>query len=166
MNFPVLSIITFTPLVAALIILMLPAQRKNEARAVALAAAERDVGDDLRHPDLADARAVRREHVHAVVAVADPAHARPDVAVLVAPDAVGEPVLPPISMLAKVRGLVNCTVRARTAQTRARRTRVWTSVTRSPSHAISTSCHSSTQWLTVAIGPTLNFRWGRRRVCR
>jgi NADH-quinone oxidoreductase subunit M len=39
MSFPVLSIITFTPLVAALIILMLPAQRKNEARAVALAAA-------------------------------------------------------------------------------------------------------------------------------
>lgn len=39
MNFPVLSIITFTPLVAALILLMLPAQRKNEARAVALAAA-------------------------------------------------------------------------------------------------------------------------------
>ena len=39
MNFPVLSIITFTPLVAGLIILMIPAQRKNEARAVALAAA-------------------------------------------------------------------------------------------------------------------------------
>jgi NADH-quinone oxidoreductase subunit M len=39
MSFPVLSIITFTPLVAALIILMLPAQRKNEARAIALAAA-------------------------------------------------------------------------------------------------------------------------------
>lgn len=39
MNFPVLSIITFTPLVAALIILMIPAQRKNAARAVALAAA-------------------------------------------------------------------------------------------------------------------------------
>ena len=39
MNFPVLSVITFTPMVAALIILMLPAQRKNEARAVALAAA-------------------------------------------------------------------------------------------------------------------------------
>jgi NADH-quinone oxidoreductase subunit M len=39
MSFPVLSIITFTPLVAALIILMLPAQRKNETRAVALAAA-------------------------------------------------------------------------------------------------------------------------------
>ncbi|MEO5886768.1 MAG: NADH-quinone oxidoreductase subunit M [Anaerolineales bacterium] len=39
MSFPVLSIITFTPLVAALIILMLPANRKNEARAVALAAA-------------------------------------------------------------------------------------------------------------------------------
>ena len=39
MNFPVLSIITFTPIVAAVIILLLPAQRKNEARAVALAAA-------------------------------------------------------------------------------------------------------------------------------
>jgi NADH-quinone oxidoreductase subunit M len=39
MNFPVLSVITFTPTVAALIILMLPAQRKNEARAVALMAA-------------------------------------------------------------------------------------------------------------------------------
>jgi NADH-quinone oxidoreductase subunit M len=39
MNFPVLSVITFTPLVAGLIILMIPAQRKNQARAVALAAA-------------------------------------------------------------------------------------------------------------------------------
>ncbi|HET9587550.1 MAG TPA: NADH-quinone oxidoreductase subunit M [Anaerolineales bacterium] len=39
MNFPVLSIITFTPIVAALLILMLPARRKNEARALALAAA-------------------------------------------------------------------------------------------------------------------------------
>jgi NADH-quinone oxidoreductase subunit M len=39
MTFPVLSIITFTPLVAALIILLLPAHRKNAARAVALAAA-------------------------------------------------------------------------------------------------------------------------------
>jgi NADH-quinone oxidoreductase subunit M len=39
MNFPVLSVITFTPIVAALIILLIPAQRKNEARAVALAAA-------------------------------------------------------------------------------------------------------------------------------
>ncbi len=39
MNFPVLSVITFTPLVAALIILLLPANRKNAARAVALAAA-------------------------------------------------------------------------------------------------------------------------------
>ena len=36
MNFPFLSVITFTPLVAALLILLLPAQRKNEARAVAL----------------------------------------------------------------------------------------------------------------------------------
>jgi NADH-quinone oxidoreductase subunit M len=39
MNFPFLSVITFTPIVAALLILMLPAQRKNQARAVALAAA-------------------------------------------------------------------------------------------------------------------------------
>jgi NADH-quinone oxidoreductase subunit M len=39
MNFPVLSVITFTPIVAALILLTLPANRKNETRAVALAAA-------------------------------------------------------------------------------------------------------------------------------
>ncbi len=39
MNFPFLSVITFTPLVAALIVLMLPADRKNEARVTALAAA-------------------------------------------------------------------------------------------------------------------------------
>jgi NADH-quinone oxidoreductase subunit M len=39
MNFPFLSVITFTPIVAALLILLLPAQRKNEARAVALGAA-------------------------------------------------------------------------------------------------------------------------------
>jgi len=39
MNFPVLSVITFTPMVAALIILMMPANRRNETRAVALAAA-------------------------------------------------------------------------------------------------------------------------------
>ncbi len=39
MTFPVLSVIVFTPLVAALIILMIPAQRKTEARGVALAAA-------------------------------------------------------------------------------------------------------------------------------
>jgi len=39
MNFPVLSVITFTPMVAALIILMMPANRRNETRAVALASA-------------------------------------------------------------------------------------------------------------------------------
>ena len=39
MNFPVLSVITFTPLVAALIMLLMPAHRKNEVRAVALASA-------------------------------------------------------------------------------------------------------------------------------
>lgn len=39
MNFPVLSVITFTPLVAALIILLIPPQRKTEARTVALVSA-------------------------------------------------------------------------------------------------------------------------------
>jgi NADH-quinone oxidoreductase subunit M len=39
MNFPFLSVITFTPLVAGLLILLLPVQRKNEARALALLAA-------------------------------------------------------------------------------------------------------------------------------
>jgi len=39
MNFPVLSIITFTPMVAALIMLMMPSHRRNETRAVALASA-------------------------------------------------------------------------------------------------------------------------------
>jgi NADH-quinone oxidoreductase subunit M len=39
MNFPVLAVITFTPLVAAMIILLIPAEKKNEARGVALAAA-------------------------------------------------------------------------------------------------------------------------------
>jgi NADH-quinone oxidoreductase subunit M len=39
MNFPVLSVITFTPIVAAVLILLLPAQRRNETRALALAAA-------------------------------------------------------------------------------------------------------------------------------
>src|ERR1700730_18633981 len=61
--------------------------------AVALRAAEGDVRDDLRHLDVADARAVGVEDVHAVVALADPAHAGPDIAVLVAADAVGEAAL-------------------------------------------------------------------------
>lgn len=39
MNFPVLSIIVFTPLAAGLIILLIPAERKTAARGVALAAA-------------------------------------------------------------------------------------------------------------------------------
>ncbi|MBI5295878.1 MAG: NADH-quinone oxidoreductase subunit M [Chloroflexi bacterium] len=39
MNFPVLSLIVFTPLVAAVLLLLIPADRKNEARATALAAA-------------------------------------------------------------------------------------------------------------------------------
>ena len=39
MNFPVLSVIVFTPLVAAALILLMPADRKNEVRVTALAAA-------------------------------------------------------------------------------------------------------------------------------
>ncbi len=38
MNFPFLSVITFTPMAAALLILMLPADRKTEVRVTALAA--------------------------------------------------------------------------------------------------------------------------------
>src|SRR5581483_4017686 len=39
MAFPFLSVIVFTPLAAALVILLMPAQRKNETRGIALAAA-------------------------------------------------------------------------------------------------------------------------------
>lgn len=39
MEFPVLSVIVFTPIIAGLLILLLPAERKNEVRVVALAAA-------------------------------------------------------------------------------------------------------------------------------
>src|SRR5258708_31368114 len=38
MTFPVLTVITFIPAVAAIIILMIPADRKSEVRVVALAA--------------------------------------------------------------------------------------------------------------------------------
>ena len=43
MAFPALGIIVFTPIVAAIIILIIPAQRKTEVRAVALAAAAFDL---------------------------------------------------------------------------------------------------------------------------
>lgn len=43
MNFPILSLITFLPFVAGVLILMLPANRKNETRAVALATAAIDL---------------------------------------------------------------------------------------------------------------------------
>jgi len=43
MNFPILSIITFLPMTAAVIMLMLPAKWKNEVRAVALTAASLDL---------------------------------------------------------------------------------------------------------------------------
>ncbi|MBV6394698.1 MAG: NAD(P)H-quinone oxidoreductase chain 4 1 [Anaerolineales bacterium] len=43
MNFPVLSIIVFTPMVAAVLILCLPKERRNETRTVALTAAVFDL---------------------------------------------------------------------------------------------------------------------------
>jgi len=43
MNFPILSIITFLPFVAAVIMLMIPANRKTEVRGVALATAAIDL---------------------------------------------------------------------------------------------------------------------------
>src|SRR5262249_2848937 len=63
--------------------------RRHE-QAVALGAAEADVGTDLRQQDQADPLAVRCEHVDPVVAVAHPAGPDPDVAVDVRPDAVRE----------------------------------------------------------------------------
>lgn len=43
MNFPILSVITFLPFLAGILILMMPATRKNETRAVALATATIDL---------------------------------------------------------------------------------------------------------------------------
>ncbi len=43
MNFPILSVITFLPMFAAAIMLMMPANRRNETRAVALATASLDL---------------------------------------------------------------------------------------------------------------------------
>ena len=43
MNFPILSVITFLPFAAGMLILMMPANRKNEVRAVALASAVIDL---------------------------------------------------------------------------------------------------------------------------
>ena len=43
MNFPILSIITFLPIIAAVIMLMVPADRKNMVRAIALGAALSDL---------------------------------------------------------------------------------------------------------------------------
>src|SRR5258708_7992040 len=63
--------------------------RRHE-QAVALLAAEADVGAGLRQADLADAHPIRRENLDAVVALADPSGADPDVAVDVDPQSVRE----------------------------------------------------------------------------
>ena len=39
MTFPILSVIVFTPIIAGMLILLFPAERKNEVRVTALAAA-------------------------------------------------------------------------------------------------------------------------------
>jgi NADH-quinone oxidoreductase subunit M len=39
MSFPILSVVIFTPITAAILILLMPAERKNEVRVIALAAA-------------------------------------------------------------------------------------------------------------------------------
>ena len=38
MQFPILSVIVFTPIIAGLLILLIPEERKNEIRVAALAA--------------------------------------------------------------------------------------------------------------------------------
>src|SRR5690606_31036059 len=63
-------------------------------QSIAFAAPEADVRADLRQSDLADACAVGRKDVHAIVTIADPTGARPHIAILIAPDAVGETSLP------------------------------------------------------------------------
>src|SRR5688572_16799242 len=57
---------------------------------IALSPAEADITADLWQADLADTGTIGRKDVHTVVAVAYPSHAGPDVAVLVAADAIGE----------------------------------------------------------------------------
>ena len=47
MQFPILSVIVFTPIVAGLLILLIPAERKTEIRVAALAAARLRCALDL-----------------------------------------------------------------------------------------------------------------------
>src|SRR5262245_20202553 len=63
--------------------------RRHE-QAIALGPTEAEIGADLRQADLADTGAVGRKNMYAVIAVAHPSHAGPDVAVLVAADTIGE----------------------------------------------------------------------------
>src|ERR1700686_5867952 len=61
--------------------------RRHE-QAVSLLAAEGEIGAGLGQQDLADARAIRCEHLDAVIARADPAGADPAVAVDIDPQTV------------------------------------------------------------------------------
>ena|SRR6266481_1555756 len=74
-------------------------------QAVSFLAAEADIGAGLGQTDLTDARAIGREHLDAIVAVADPTGADPDVAIDVDPHPSGNPDLPSSVMSISVRGL-------------------------------------------------------------
>src|ERR1700682_2419400 len=63
--------------------------RRHE-QAVALLAAEADIGAGLGQQDLADPGAVRREDLDPVITRADPSRADPDIALGIDPQAVGE----------------------------------------------------------------------------
>src|SRR5690242_13820718 len=58
---------------------------------IAFCAAEADITANLRQENLANARPVRCEDLHSIVAFADPARADPDISVHVGADAVSEP---------------------------------------------------------------------------
>src|ERR1700716_407289 len=59
-------------------------------QAISLLAAEADIGAGLGQANLTDARPVRRENLDAVIAIADPARADPDVAIDVDPQTIRE----------------------------------------------------------------------------
>src|ERR1700759_3260323 len=63
---------------------------RRDEQAVSLAAAKADIRAGFGKFDLTDPRTIGREDLHAVIAVANPARADPDVALGVDPHAVGE----------------------------------------------------------------------------
>src|SRR5438477_10324974 len=63
---------------------------RRHKQPVAPGAAEAEVGADFREQDLPDPLALWGEDMYAVVAFAGPARARPDIAVGIRPDAIGQ----------------------------------------------------------------------------